>query len=151
MKEVVIVGAGIDGSLARQLAAHGVEVVTGEVRARMVQALLPPGGGRWPDPDPRFFRNEWPKPSGEPLIVLHDPTPVDLRRIHAAKAKRERRQERNSINEARQGRPPDELEWRDGEWLAQCRRCGNDYPIEVEASRFSWEMNMCGRNEWCIP
>lgn len=133
MKNVVIVDAG-DGSLARQLAAHGVEVVTGEVRARMVQALLPRGGGRWPDPDPRILQ-PWPEPSGEPLIVLRDPTEAERARMMAAKRKRERRQLRNIANEAAQGRGPEEVE---------CG-CGREWGVPNYEERY-----YCG-SQWCMP
>lgn len=167
MTKVLVVEGGNTPAIADLLDRCGVEslVVTPEMgqalqrtgmdMSRVQVAVI--GGGparRYVTPGGDRYPKTWegsPVPSGEPRIVMRDPTHAERARIEAAKAKRERRQERNNINEARQGRPPDELEWRDGEWWAQCRSCGNDYPIEVESNRFNWDMNNCARNQWCIP
>ncbi|WP_223507788.1 hypothetical protein [Pseudomonas sp. BF-B-25] len=69
----------------------------------------------------------------------------------AAKAKRERRQERNYRNEAAQGRDPEGLGLVGGAWMAECRSCGNDYVVDCDAHEFHPDYSYCGGSERCIP
>lgn len=71
--------------------------------------------------------------------------------LDAAQAKRDRRIERNYRNEAAQGRGPDDLELVDGAWIASCRSCSKPYTFEGDARQFTYEVNFCGRNQWCSP
>lgn len=71
--------------------------------------------------------------------------------MSAAQAKRDRRIERNYRSEAAQGRQPDDLELVDGVWTAWCRSCSKPYAFEGEARQFAYDVNFCGRNQWCTP
>lgn len=155
-KEKILVVGHDSGHVLQALRAAGIDStdkVPEDPRIVLVndmrRALMPPGGGRWADPDPRIFEPH--KTPKDPLIVLRNPTMEDRERIRAAQRKRDQRRERNLINEARQGLEPEGLTLVDDDWHGTCRSCGNRYKLGYDAIDFNPDQSYCGGSHFCLP
>lgn len=80
------------------------------------------------------------------ILGLHD-----MRRLQAARQKRERRRLRNALAEARNGNPPEGVWPRGEDWVAECSSCGRDYVICYDIGDFDPSMSLCGGSYSCIP
>lgn len=141
-KEKILVVGHDSGHVLQALRAAGIDAtdkVPEDPRISLVSAM-----------HSAVHSKQWTPAAAQP-VALRERTMEDRERMILADRKRDRRRERNLINEARQGLEPEGLTLIDDDWHGTCRSCGNRYKLGYDAIDFNPDQSYCGGSHFCLP